>query len=213
MEEMMIKDAAKRLGIEAHVLRYWEDELGLEIKRNKMGHRYYDEKDLRLFSEIMKLKDEGLSLKDIRMGIDKARKEYNAGNENDGNTDKELKFNIELEDIKKREPSCEIGDLDSYEACSSEELKVVDFKTAQLQMLMNKVVANALRENKGIITNSIRTEITENVIKQMDIVLKEKEEREEERFRRFDDCLRQIQRANEEAAVTKNRKWFGRKKY
>ena len=75
MEEMLIKDAAKHLGIEAHVLRYWEEELGLLIKRNKMGHRYYDEKDIHLFEEIIKLRDEGFPLKDIKAGIDKKRQE------------------------------------------------------------------------------------------------------------------------------------------
>ena len=36
-----ISDAAKKLNIEAHVLRYWEEELGLDIPRNDLGHRYY----------------------------------------------------------------------------------------------------------------------------------------------------------------------------
>ena len=39
---MTIKEAAKKLHVEAHVLRYWEDELKLDIKRNAQGHRYYD---------------------------------------------------------------------------------------------------------------------------------------------------------------------------
>ena len=36
---MTIKEAAKKLHVEAHVLRYWEDELKLDIKRNAQGHR------------------------------------------------------------------------------------------------------------------------------------------------------------------------------
>ena len=38
-----ISDAARQVGVEAHVLRYWEDELGLAIPRNGQGHRYYRE--------------------------------------------------------------------------------------------------------------------------------------------------------------------------
>lgn len=71
----MIKDAAKELDVEAHVLRYWEEELGLTIKRNSMGHRYYDEKDIMIFKNVQELKKRGLSLKDIRDGIEKAKKE------------------------------------------------------------------------------------------------------------------------------------------
>lgn len=35
----MISDASRLVDVEAHVLRYWEEELGLPIGRNEMGHR------------------------------------------------------------------------------------------------------------------------------------------------------------------------------
>ena len=63
----MISDAAKKVMVEAHVLRYWEEELGLPIKRNELGHRYYTEEDVRRFMEIKELKERGLQLKAIRM--------------------------------------------------------------------------------------------------------------------------------------------------
>ena len=34
----MISDAADMVHVETHVLRYWEEELGLSIPRNEMGH-------------------------------------------------------------------------------------------------------------------------------------------------------------------------------
>ena len=37
----LISDASKKVDVEAHVLRYWEEELELDIPRNEMGHRYY----------------------------------------------------------------------------------------------------------------------------------------------------------------------------
>ena len=45
-EYYMIKEAAAKVGVESHVLRYWEEELKMEIHRNEMGHRYYTEKDI-----------------------------------------------------------------------------------------------------------------------------------------------------------------------
>ncbi len=48
---LLISDAAKRVKVEAHVLRYWEEELGLPIKRNELGHRYYTEEDVKRFEE------------------------------------------------------------------------------------------------------------------------------------------------------------------
>ena len=58
----LISDAAKQVQVETHVLRYWEEELGLPIKRNKLGHRYYTSGDVEFFKEVKKMKDTGLQL-------------------------------------------------------------------------------------------------------------------------------------------------------
>ena len=55
----LISDTAKQVQVESHVLRYWEDELKLPIKRNEMGHRYYTEEDIVRFREIRNLKEQG----------------------------------------------------------------------------------------------------------------------------------------------------------
>ena len=40
-EKYLINEAAKEVHVESHVLRYWEEELDLPIKRNEQGHRIY----------------------------------------------------------------------------------------------------------------------------------------------------------------------------
>ena len=67
-----ISEAAKKVQVESHVLRYWEDELKLPIKRNEMGHRYYTEQDIKQLQEIKHLKEQGLQLKAIRTVLFKA---------------------------------------------------------------------------------------------------------------------------------------------
>lgn len=67
----LISDAAKQVQVESHVLRYWEEELKLPIKRNELGHRYYTEEDITRFQEIRRLKEEGLQLKAIRTILSK----------------------------------------------------------------------------------------------------------------------------------------------
>ena len=62
----MISEAAKRVNMETHVLRHWEDELGLTIGRTEMGHRYYTEDDIRLFNCIRELKEQGILLKELK---------------------------------------------------------------------------------------------------------------------------------------------------
>ena len=195
MEGIMIKEAAKMLDVESHVLRYWEEELGLNIKRNSMGHRFYDERDIKLFSDVKELKRRGLSLKEIRDCIERKKKMEKTIN---SVTEREKK------DVSKK--------VSEPVETLSENTNVVDFKTAQMQTIMNKIIANALRENKDIITSSVKEEITSDVMRQFYAVMREKEEKEEARFKRLDEHLRQIQRANEEVAATKARGWFRRKR-
>jgi DNA-binding transcriptional MerR regulator len=62
----MISDAAGIVGVETHVLRYWEDELELTIPRNEMGHRYYTRENIQEFKRIRELKEKGYQLKAIK---------------------------------------------------------------------------------------------------------------------------------------------------
>lgn len=63
----MISDAAKKINVEPHVLRYWEEELGTEIPRNEMGHRYYREEDIQMMRGVKYLKEKGFQLKSIKI--------------------------------------------------------------------------------------------------------------------------------------------------
>ena len=67
MEETIysVSQAVKLLETQSHVLRYWEEELALPIKRNEMGHRYYTRWDIQVFLSIKELKKRGYSLKEI----------------------------------------------------------------------------------------------------------------------------------------------------
>lgn len=70
----MISETAKQVDVEAHVLRYWEEELSLPIDRNEMGHRYYTEDDITLFKNIKELKEQGFQLKAIKMLLPEIRR-------------------------------------------------------------------------------------------------------------------------------------------
>lgn len=60
-----VSEAVKLLDVKSHVLRYWEEEMGLPIQRNEMGHRYYTRYDIQTFLSIRELKKKGYSLKEI----------------------------------------------------------------------------------------------------------------------------------------------------
>lgn len=65
--EYSVSEAVQLSGVPSHVLRYWEEELQLEIRRTSQGHRVYTDADLALFARVKELKDKGIQLKAIRM--------------------------------------------------------------------------------------------------------------------------------------------------
>ena len=67
----LISDASKKVDVEAHVLRYWEEELELSIPRNEMGHRFYTDYHIRLFRQVKSLKEKGYQLKAIKAALAK----------------------------------------------------------------------------------------------------------------------------------------------
>ncbi len=85
----MISEASKRVNVETHVLRHWEEELGIEIGRTEMGHRYYTEEDVRLFTCIKELKEQGMLLKELKELIPDILKAKARANERKKNQAKE----------------------------------------------------------------------------------------------------------------------------
>ena len=72
----LISDASRKVDVEAHVLRYWEEELELAIPRNEMGHRYYTDFHIRLFKQVKNLKEKGYQLKAIKHALEQIKKLY-----------------------------------------------------------------------------------------------------------------------------------------
>ncbi len=60
-----VSEAVGILDLQSHVLRYWEEEMKLPIKRNELGHRYYTRWDIQVLLSIKELKKKGYSLKEI----------------------------------------------------------------------------------------------------------------------------------------------------
>lgn len=193
-----ISEAAAMVDVETHVLRYWEEELEIHIKRNDMGHRCYEDRDVKILQRVKILKDKGIQLKAIK---DVVHKMYEVFDENNG------------------EESIDTIRVDySGDKCVSEcdsDSRIVDFKMAQFQSIMDKIVSNAIKDNIRQITQSVSGAVTEDVVKQLDMLMQEKEEQEEARYRRLDLALREMQQTRQEIAASevigKKRRFFKKK--
>ena len=170
MNYLLISDAAKEVNVENHVLRYWEEELRLPIKRNEQGHRYYTKEDIERFVYIKQLKEEGLQLKAIRNVLEKqGAVEEEKGMDKLGR--KKGTPQLMILNSNKLKPQRE------FEACIDEDKQE---KAYRLQMLLRAMVAEAVSDNNRELGN----EIKEIVQKEMDYQFRMQEEREEEREKR-----------------------------
>ena len=106
---MLISDAAKEVNVENHVLRYWEEELHLPIKRNELGHRYYTKEDVERFKQIKSMKERGLQLKAIKMILKNGRIDILSGQQEEAlgatqNKAKQEEQSIERDAAQNRTP-------------------------------------------------------------------------------------------------------------
>lgn len=152
----LISDAAKLVDVESHVLRYWEEELKLPIKRNELGHRYYTTKDVERFKEIKELKEQGLQLKAIRLFLKDGKLE-----------------SMSTEGIVEKADE-QLPDL-TDKPLNLEENKAE--KARRLQWLLQQMIAETLRENNQELCN----EIKESVVKELDYQFRIQEQREDAR--------------------------------
>lgn len=184
----IISEASKRVEVEQHTLRYWEDELELQIPRNEMGHRYYREEDIEVFKAIKALKEKGYQLRAIKMLLPDIYKSFNLDSETIGdNIMPELPIQMNHIDSESR---------DLYMDKTSERLE-------QFKVIMNRLISEALENNTETLSEAVSENVTNRVIKEMDYLIRSKEEREEERFKLFDKTLREIQQGRYEYAAAK----------
>lgn len=62
-----VSETVQLTGVPSHVLRYWEEELGVPVARTSQGHRIYSDADIQTFRQVKELKAKGLQLKAIRV--------------------------------------------------------------------------------------------------------------------------------------------------
>ncbi len=177
----MISDAANMVKVEAHVLRYWEEELELEIPRNEMGHRYYTKENIQQFLKIKELKEQGYQLKAIKMVIQSGKNPEEAA----ALTSQAVTENYELS-----QPQRNMAETKHVSAVSNE--KAYEDKMAQFRLLMSGIVKEALAENNQALGREVGENVGDRVLKEMNYLMREQDEQEEERFRKLDTAIREL---------------------
>lgn len=208
----MISEAAKQVDVEAHVLRYWEEELNLNIRRTEMGHRYYTDDDIQLFRCIKKLKDEGMLLRDLKPLIKELEEtrlklkaaDHKAGSEACTASGLTVSPERDVKNVK--------GKLSETPPSSRGDIMIPLNSVDQMRSLIGSVFREILNENNGILKKDISSTVATDVIHEMDFLLQAKERQQEEHFRKLDTLIRQQQSSRKETAkggpIMKLRKIF-----
>ena len=184
----LISDASKKVDVESHVLRYWEDELELAIPRNEMGHRYYTEAHIRLFQQIKELKEKGYEL--LEESVTRALKESAVVTDSGD------------------------GETGLAEVQNTAQVMIAQEKMEQFQEIMNHIIGRALEVNNEQLSQDVSSIVNDKVVKELEYLMRVKDEKEEERFKQLDELLRSYQKDNKgraEAAASKI-PFFNRKK-
>ena len=191
MEEQryLISDAARIVEVESHVLRYWEEELELPIGRTELGHRYYTRENIETFQKVKDLKEKGLQLKAIKTilrGLEK--------------------FQTKQESSTSEEATPEEENQDRKE--DTQELQVVQENTEKLkhfENLVEGIVERVVKENNETLEKHIEVTFS----REMDYLVHMQEQREEERYRKLDESIRQHQN-RQMVAASKESGWLQR---
>ena len=175
----MISEAAKKVQVESHVLRYWEEELHIPIGRTEMGHRYYTQDDIQLFCCIKKLKNEGVLLRDLKPLIPELKSTRQIMRHTE-NKEKNALTKTPAPDLTS----------ECKPATTAAPVEVItETQLEHVRSLIGEVLTEVVTENNKALEKEISTQVTADVIREM----------EEEHFRKLDSLIRQQQATRRES--------------
>lgn len=255
-----ISEAARLLSVENHVLRYWEEELELNIPRNELGHRYYREEEIQLLHCIKELKNKGFQLKAVKevlpdleqkklidihkllttqeefenQELEETRqeKDLQSGRENEQQSNSRLYSseengrntfgnssgnnkkggtnnknsntnhnNASNNETEKEDRNCKVIAIHQNESAA---IARHEEKMQQFEEIMGRIVGKALREQAENLGDAMGNHICNKMLREVDELMVEQEQREEERYKRLDEAIRSVQKARQEIAVSKD---------
>ena len=250
-----ISEAARLLSVENHVLRYWEEELELNIPRNELGHRYYREEEIQLLHCIKELKNKGFQLKAVKEVLpdleqkklidihkllttqeelenQELEEERQNGKENEQQRNSKVYFSEENDrdtfenrsgnnkkgrtnnrnsdrnhnstnsnGTVKEDRNCKVVTIHQNEKSA---LAEHEEKMQQFEEIMGRIVGKALREQAENLGDAMGNHLCNKMLREVDELMVEQEQREEERYKKLDEAIRSTQKARQEIAVSKD---------
>lgn len=203
-----ISDTAKQLEVEAHVLRYWEVELGLHIERNAQGHRFYKTEDITLLRHIKDLKEQGFQLKAIKLILPDIHNVCQMDTPKLYRLREELNQQVMEESYRPgMQHSAQVMPLhpqhseftaqkQSVQTMSPEE------KLRHFEAMMRKMIRATVSEMDRESEERICERITTKLLKEMDYLTRQKEELQERQLQLLNQILAEVRHELPESAAS-----------
>lgn len=182
---LTVKDVAEMLETEAYVLRFYEKELNLSIKRNAKGHRVYTLEDVEMFRKILEMREQGLQLKAIEGIMHDSNKEVKESYEQ--------LSSMQLAPTPAKTKSVTTIDIDDP---NNEKVKAFMGMITQAVIEGNKAAVESIK-------NEMRVEIKHEVNEKMNMYQERQDAKNEEYYRKLDETMREVQKMRKELGEAK----------
>ena len=191
-----ISDVAKKVDVEAHVLRYWEEELSFQVSRNGMGHRCYTEEDVEKIRGIKYLKEQGFQLKAIRILLPEIKRVL----EMEENSLLKIKEHMDrILSKEEQEQKIPKQGEEKKEDPGKEKKNQTSEQWECFQKMMKGILVEVMQDNNQKLSEQVRVMMA----KELEYQMREKERLEEERFKKLDRTIREYQQGKKQVAATK----------
>lgn len=194
-----ISDASKMVDVESHVLRYWEEELLIDIPRNEMGHRYYTDFHIKLLKNIKELKEQGFQLKAIKMLLPELMEGKEVTSDRLEKMKEEMLSHLDTVETQNVTSVVNRG-INAVENGNN------NTKLEQFEAIIGNIVSKALENNNDALGKNVSDRVSDSVIKEMDYLMRMRDEHEEERYKRLDETIRNYQTCRKEVAAASEEK-------
>lgn len=189
-EFLSVKEVAEILGTEAYVLRFYEKEVNLDIRRNSKGHRVYTLNDVEMFRKIQDMREQGLQLKAIETIV----------HDSSGET-KETYEQLSSITLAAVAP-VKNNDIVNIDITSAEDEKVKQFSFLMKDMLKQALI-ECNQQSKIEMEEAIKREVDTAVEEKVSRFQEAQDEKNEEYYKRLDETMREIQKMRKEISEAK----------
>ena len=174
--------------------------------RNEMGHRYYTDLHIRLFRQIKNLKEKGYQLKAIKHALTQVLEKEGRMELSDEILERDM--DAALKEFREEDKPAGLAEVkEGASALSMEE------KMAQFQQIMNLIIGRALEVNNEKLSQDISALVNEKMGRELEYLLKDSDQKAEERFRQLDETLRAVQKESQDEAAAAKIPFFKKKRF